>query len=195
MIMPKKDPRTLRTRQLIVDSFLSLASEKDFNNITVRDITEKATINRATFYAHFDDKFDLLHSTITNTFTDKLKKRLNDHDGFNEKVIANIFLAMCDHHKELSELCPKGYHSLGTIIESKIKEELQKLIADLVLKGTENTIELEDKQLVTTLSTMLSWGIYGAAYTWNKDGRPISPEDLVTKTLPIFKNGMSKYFL
>lgn len=74
MIMPKKDPRTLRTRQLIVDSFLSLASEKDFNNITVRDITEKATINRATFYAHFDDKFDLLHSTITNTFTDKLKK-------------------------------------------------------------------------------------------------------------------------
>ena len=65
---------------------------------------------------------------------------------------------MCDHHKELSELCPKGYHSLGTIIESKIKEELQKLIADLVLKGTENTIELEDKQLVTTLSTMLSWG-------------------------------------
>ncbi|BBP89763.1 hypothetical protein BsIDN1_33810 [Bacillus safensis] len=76
---------------MIVDSFLSLASEKDFNNITVRDITEKATINRATFYAHFDDKFDLLHSTITNTFTDKLKKRLNDHDGFNEKVIANIF--------------------------------------------------------------------------------------------------------
>ncbi|MCY7718063.1 TetR/AcrR family transcriptional regulator [Bacillus altitudinis] len=194
MIMPKKDPRILRTRQLIVDSFLSLASEKDFNHITVRDITEKATINRATFYAHFDDKFDLLHSTITNTFTDKLKKRLNDHDGFNEKVIANIFLAMCDHHKEISDLCPKGYHSLGTIIESKIKEELQKLIADLMLKGTKNIIELEDKQMVATLSTMLSWGIYGAAYTWNKDGRLISSEELVTKTLPIFRNGMSQYY-
>lgn len=194
MILPKKDPRILRTRQLIVDSFISLASEKDFNNITVRDITEKATINRATFYAHFDDKFDLLHSTITNTFTDKLKKGLNGHEGFNEEVIANIFLAMCDHHKELSDLCPKGYNSLGTIIESKIKEELQKLIADLVLKGTKNTFVLEDKQLVTTLSTILSWSIYGATYSWNKNGRPISPEELVTKTLPIFKNGMSKYF-
>ncbi|MFS0655285.1 TetR/AcrR family transcriptional regulator [Bacillus sp. 179-C3.3 HS] len=192
--MEKNDPRILRTRQLIVDAFISLASEKDFNYITVRDIAEKATINRATFYAHFEDKFELLHSTITNTFLDKLKKRINHHDGFNEEVIANIFLAMCDHHKELSDLCHKGYHSLGTIIESKIKEELQKLIADLVLKGTKNTNFIGDKQVVTTLSTVLSWSIYGVTYTWNNNGRPISAEELVTKTLPIFTDGMREYF-
>jgi len=192
--MEKNDPRVLRTRQLIVDAFISLTSEKDFNQITVRDIAEKATINRATFYAHFEDKFELLHSTITNTFTDKLKKRINNHGGFNEEVLANIFLAMCDHHKELSDLCHKGYNSLGAIIESKIKEELQKLIADLVLKETKNTILIGDKQLVTTLSTILSWGIYGATYTWNNNGRPISAEELVTKSLPIFTNGISEYF-
>jgi len=192
--MKKNDPRILRTRQLIVDAFISLTSEKDFNQITVRDIAEKATINRATFYAHFEDKFELLHSTITNTFTDKLKKRINNHGGFNEEVLANIFLAMCDHHKELSDLCHKGYNSLGAIIESKIKEELQKLIADLVLKETKNTILIGDKQLVTTLSTILSWGIYGATYTWNNNGRPISAEELVTKSLPIFTNGISEYF-
>ncbi|MEB2299070.1 TetR/AcrR family transcriptional regulator [Lysinibacillus xylanilyticus] len=192
--MKKNDPRILRTRQLIVDAFISLTSEKDFNQITVRDIAEKATINRATFYAHFEDKFELLHSTITNTFTDKLKKRINNHSGFNEEVLANIFLAMCDHHKELSDLCHKGYNSLGAIIESKIKEELQKLIADLVLKETKNTILIGDKQLVTTLSTILSWGIYGATYTWNNNGRPISAEELVTKSLPIFTNGISEYF-
>ncbi|MBX8943051.1 MULTISPECIES: TetR/AcrR family transcriptional regulator [Lysinibacillus] len=192
--MEKNDPRILRTRQLIVDAFISLTSEKDFNQITVRDIAEKATINRATFYAHFEDKFELLHSTITNTFTDKLKKRINNHSGFNEEVLANIFLAMCDHHKELSDLCHKGYNSLGTIIESKIKEELQKLIADLVLKETKNTILIGDKQFVATLSTILSWGIYGATYTWNNNGRPISAEELVTKSLPIFTNGISEYF-
>jgi hypothetical protein len=48
----------------------------------------------------------------------------------------------------------------SSIVESKIKEVLQKLIADLVLKGTKNTIVLEDKQLVTTISTMLSWSIW-----------------------------------
>lgn len=192
--MKKNDPRILRTRQLIVDAFISLTSEKDFNQITVRDIAEKATINRATFYAHFEDKFELLHSTITNTFTDKLKKRINNHGGFNEEVLANIFLAMCDHHKELSDLCHKGYNSLGAIIESKIKEELQKLIADLMLKETKNTILIGDKQLVTNLSTILSWGIYGATYTWNNNGRPISAEELVTKSLPIFTNGISEYF-
>lgn len=192
--MVKNDPRIFRTRKLIVDSFISLASEKDFNAITVSDITKKAMINRATFYAHFDDKFDLLDSTITNTFTDKLKKGLNGHEGFNEKTIANIFMTMCDHHKELSELCPKGYESLGNIIENKIKAELQKQIANLILQGTKNAVLLKKQQLVTTISTMLSWSFYGITYKWNKDGRPIPAEKLATQTLTIFENGIDKYF-
>lgn len=54
------DPRTVRTRKLIVEAFNQLIISKSFEQITVKDITEQATINRATFYAHFVDKYALL---------------------------------------------------------------------------------------------------------------------------------------
>ncbi|MBI4304912.1 MAG: TetR family transcriptional regulator, partial [Chloroflexi bacterium] len=46
-----QDPRVKRTRKLLHDAFDSLLSEKSFEAITVQDIAERATVNRATFYA------------------------------------------------------------------------------------------------------------------------------------------------
>src|SRR5215468_11127196 len=54
------DLRVQRTQKLILDALLDLTVEKGFSNVTVRDITQKAGINRATFYRHYQDKFDLL---------------------------------------------------------------------------------------------------------------------------------------
>jgi AcrR family transcriptional regulator len=52
----KLDPRVKRTRSLILHSFEDLLAEKNFESISVQDVTDKAQINRATFYAHFQDK-------------------------------------------------------------------------------------------------------------------------------------------
>lgn len=60
MAQSKIDPRVLRTRKLIMDSFINLSEQKDFTDITIKDITTEAMINRATFYYHFEDKYDLL---------------------------------------------------------------------------------------------------------------------------------------
>lgn len=54
------DPRVLRTLELLMDGFIELAMKKDLNDITIKDITSAATVNRATFYNHFYDKYDLL---------------------------------------------------------------------------------------------------------------------------------------
>lgn len=54
------DLRVVRTRHAIRNAFLELLEEKGFEAITVKDITTRATINRATFYAHYDDKFALM---------------------------------------------------------------------------------------------------------------------------------------
>jgi len=180
----KIDPRVIRTRQLIQDAFTSLVREKDFKAITVRDITEKATINRATFYAHFTDKYELLDSTITKDFRENLKQRINCHHMFNKETIRNILLVMCEYHKDLSTLCPSRYQSLGTVIQNKIIEELQNLILNLLIKTS------SDNELLRTTSIMLSWSIYGATYTWNNEGRKISVEDYVSKMLPIIMKGV-----
>ena len=53
------DPRVHRTKTLIRDAFMELIIEQGFDKVTVRAITERARINRATFYRHYTDKHDL----------------------------------------------------------------------------------------------------------------------------------------
>lgn len=63
------DRRIQRTRQTIIDAFVKLIMEKDFSSIIIKDITEKANVNRSTFYDHYLDKFDLLNKIIEEKFS------------------------------------------------------------------------------------------------------------------------------
>lgn len=56
----KEDLRVIRTKKLIFTAFINLIQEKDYNSITVQDISDRAMINRSTFYSHFKDKQDVL---------------------------------------------------------------------------------------------------------------------------------------
>lgn len=58
------DRRIKKTRQLIMDTFIDLLSEKEFEKITINDIAQRADINRGTVYLHYEDKFDLLDKCI-----------------------------------------------------------------------------------------------------------------------------------
>lgn len=57
---PGLDPRVKRTRRLLQDALLGLIRERSFDDVTVQDVTERAGLNRATFYLHYRDKDDLL---------------------------------------------------------------------------------------------------------------------------------------
>jgi len=59
-----QDRRIHRTRTTIVDAFVALIKEKGFDELSVKDITRLADINRSTFYAHYQDKYDLLEKTV-----------------------------------------------------------------------------------------------------------------------------------
>ena len=70
------DPRVKRTRKLLQKSFGELLMEKGFQSITVADITERAEVNRATFYLHFEDKYALLNHMVWDAFHDLLVSKL-----------------------------------------------------------------------------------------------------------------------
>ena len=56
----KPDRRVERTRKLIREAMVSLMLQKPYEKITVQDIIDRADIGRSTFYAHYQDKNDLL---------------------------------------------------------------------------------------------------------------------------------------
>lgn len=58
------DLRVMRTREAIRNALVDLIEEKGFESTSVKDITSKAKINRSTFYAHYQDKFDLMNTWL-----------------------------------------------------------------------------------------------------------------------------------
>ena len=74
----KLDPRVKMTRRLILQAFGELLAEKGFEAISVQDVTDKAEINRATFYKHFVDKYALLDYTIKELFKKEIEKHTLD---------------------------------------------------------------------------------------------------------------------
>lgn len=71
------DRRILKTRSVIKESLTALMKEKPFDKITIKDITDKANINRATFYLHYMDKYDLLEQS-QNDILNEIREVLAD---------------------------------------------------------------------------------------------------------------------
>ncbi|MDS1003521.1 TetR/AcrR family transcriptional regulator C-terminal domain-containing protein [Clostridium sporogenes] len=86
-----QDLRVVKTLDNIKNSFLQLVKEKSFTKITVKDITEKARINRSTFYKYYLDKYDLKEKTINNFLTDyKNELSLDYIESINNSITLNI---------------------------------------------------------------------------------------------------------
>ena len=60
-----RDLRKLRTEQLLQTALIELIREKSVYTITVKELTERAQINRVTFYAHYEDIFDFLEKKMS----------------------------------------------------------------------------------------------------------------------------------
>lgn len=60
LTMSKLDRRITKSQSAIKNAFVELMSEKSFDTITIRDIANRANVNRGTIYLHYLDKYDLL---------------------------------------------------------------------------------------------------------------------------------------
>ncbi|MCC0644073.1 MULTISPECIES: TetR/AcrR family transcriptional regulator C-terminal domain-containing protein [unclassified Clostridioides] len=76
------DRRTIRTKKMIRSALAELIDEKGFNNISVTDLTQRADINRGTFYLHYVDKYDLLEK-IENEIIQEIEEETKHLDSVN----------------------------------------------------------------------------------------------------------------
>jgi AcrR family transcriptional regulator len=181
----KIDPRIIRTKKLLMDAFINLNYNKDFKDITIKDITDAAMVNRATFYAHFYDKYDLMDAVITETIAGSIVENLNYYDRLNEETIIKIFLTLTEFHTnlntQLSTQCRKSYESYSSKIEQKIKSELEDLFYSLLL----NQQFRLDSESLKIGAAILSWGIYGASVDWQSHSS-LPAEQYIKKALPFY---------
>jgi AcrR family transcriptional regulator len=65
----RPDPRVARTTSALGRALIELIQERELTDITVQNILDRAGVGRATFYAHYRNKEDVLHSSFEHLFT------------------------------------------------------------------------------------------------------------------------------
>ncbi|WP_145317322.1 TetR/AcrR family transcriptional regulator [Paenibacillus xylanexedens] len=177
------DPRFVRTRKLIMDAFMSLVMDKDFKNITIKDITQKATINRATFYYHFFDKYDLMETVLREDILQEVLKDVTSHEALSPKVLNDIFFRLISFQNELASQCKRSYEAFTVKIETVMKEAMSKAFKEL-LKQEYPTWSAEKLELH---SIMISWSLYGMSIKFVKNG-DLPSEDIMKDTFKLLLN-------
>lgn len=131
--MERIDRRVERTRQLLKSALLALIREKGFEALSVQDIIDRANVGRATFYAHFDNKEDLLVSGLEEfrTFIRDHERRAlqaaGGHDGRTLLFSREVFAHASEHLDVFRAMIGKRS---GAIVQRVFQRILVELVRD-----------------------------------------------------------------
>jgi AcrR family transcriptional regulator len=122
------DPRVKRTRLLLEQAFMDIIQEKGFQAVTVQDITERAGVNRATFYAHFADKYALLDHCIRQGFLQEIDKRMLNACHLTTDNLRNLIVAVCEFIHSMNSHCKPAQAQFESLVETQVKAVLHELM-------------------------------------------------------------------
>ncbi|MNM92373.1 DNA-binding transcriptional repressor FabR [compost metagenome] len=140
---------------MIVDAFNQLIATRNFEQISVKDITAIATVNRATFYAHFVDKYELLDEMLTENIRGVMKEHFTCNPDLNEDSIVQMFISITEIHDRMHTQCKRGYNTFTQRIEDKVKEQLTLLVSHSLQSNNQ------------LLAAMFGWALYSAFVQWD----------------------------
>jgi AcrR family transcriptional regulator len=186
--MNDADPRVKRTRKLILDAFQSLLMEKAFHAITVQDIADRATLNRATFYAHFVDKRDLLDNQISAWFQELLSRRQLKATPFTLDNLRRLIVSVLEALAEIHGHCSPPHDDLDSSIEAKARQQLCAFLRAWL--ATVQQIDGREPVSAETTASVLSWAIFGAAIEWSRSPANVSADDRARQVVTLLTRGL-----
>lgn len=183
---------SLITKKAIATGMKELAKKKNFDKITVSDITEACGLNRQTFYYHFQDKFELVNWIYYNELILNVTDQLT-YDNCTEKV-----LQMLQRMKE------EEYFYVNTLkasVKNEFEEYLLKvtceLFCEIIGRIAKKNIKLDEDE-IRFIAEFYSYGITGTITAWVSKGMKETPEYIATQlrklALGTGKFAITRYF-
>jgi len=166
------DPRIVRSRHMLMEALAKLLIHKSFDDISIQEIADEATLNRATFYLHYPDKNALLQAMAAARFGELITRRGLSFTDCNGALRA-IALGVCDYLAETTG-CP------GQLAKMPLEGSIIPVVEDIFRKGAADHAMAPgvDPEL---LATTAAWAIFGAARQWYQTPDRISAEEMATK--------------
>jgi AcrR family transcriptional regulator len=186
IVSQAEDLRVRRTRKLLKSALIELTIEKGFAAVTVQDIAERAMVNRATFYRHYLDKYDLLDQYMNEVYDLTAAQEeisvVSTQYADLDKPPAGL-ISLLEHVQQHADfyqvmLGKQGDASFMQNIQQHIEKRFRSLLP--------NSVKPSDPLLDLCLSYVSHAGV-GAIVWWLNNGRSYSPHELA-----IWLNQLSK---
>ena len=171
-VVETTDPRILRSRRMLMEALVRLLNQKEFDDISIQEIADEATLNRATFYLHYPDKNALLQAMTAARFRDLIARRglsFSNCDG----ALRAIALGVCDYLAETTG-CP------SQLAKMPLEGSIIPVVEGIFQEGAARhgvTPGAESELLATTAA----WAIFGAARRWYQTPDRIPAEAMAAK--------------
>lgn len=190
MITEKVDRRVRRTRHQLGDALRELIIEKPYETITIQDITDRADVNRATFYLHYGTKDELLVTSLTEIFDELVTQIGAKAEGlppWESMVHAQVLFEHVDENFALYQAV-LGQNGLGYVmhrilayIATHEEQELREYV-----KNAPVTLPLP----IPIMARHVAGSIFALTSWWVENNRPYSPAEMAQMLLRLCAQGM-----
>ena len=172
LFMEKVDRRVRKTKALLLQGLVKMLETHDIQDISVKELTELADINRGTFYLHYDDIYDMLHKVedeMFREFNEIMEQEPPSPSTLPSEGPLLEFFRFLDRHRDLAKVMI-GPHGDLTFI-NRLKDLIRKRTLQ-VLESAQSDANYE------YLCSFIITGCVGVVETWLKESHPQSPEEM-----------------
>ncbi len=205
MTTPKqhRDRRVQRTRQGLQRAFKEIVKEKGlaatgirgiekgFLAMSIQDITERANVNRGTFYLHFADKYMLADTIIREQFHQMLANTLPLAPRWDRESLHQLIQGILDSFEQKYRHQHHSSFVLAPLLERATYEELMKLL--LTWLKQKRSTETQESVPLETMAHIVSWAIFGAAIQWSQEETTMSKEQMTNAILHVIMEGTVRF--
>ena len=171
MTNEKTDRRIRKTRALLTQGLIRLMREKDIKDISVKELSDLADINRGTFYLHYSDVYDMvnkLEDSLFEQFSEILKKDLKGTKEVSShyQILLDVFTVL-NNNREITQVLigPHGDLTFVNRLKDLIKNQLNTFFQD----------EMQNPASEYLFAFVVS-GYVGVFETWLQSDAPLSEE-------------------
>lgn len=184
-VRKETDRRNRKTKALFKTTLMELLMEMDLKDITVRLLTERADVNRGTFYLHYKDIYDLFEQVETELledFTNVITKHKQQREVFALPAMVDTFQFIASNAELfIAILRTKETSFFAKLIEinkPQNKDEWSKLVGST------------QEEYYEYYYTFITSGAYAMLSRWFSEGMPQSPERMAELAVGMMKNSV-----
>ena len=182
--MDKNESRYYNSAKKMNLALISILDEKDFLDITVKEICQKAAVNRSTFYLHYENTYDLLKETLDNLYKDffsrydeskkmdRLSNKTNDELYLITPKYLEPYLSFVNENKKIFKLL--YFKNEVFNVQNMYNEWFNKIFKPILVKF--NVYDEEEQEYIMMFHLQ---GIMGLLMEWLKNDCSMSIDKLI----------------